>query len=127
MELKRYSFLSDENIHPDVVKYLRNQNIEIKDVKESGLSGKSDSYLLNLAFKENRIILTHDSDFGRLAILENAKFVGIIFLRPGHFFSDLTITTLEVLLNTNFKELQIPFIIVGENTGNSIKVRLRNS
>ncbi len=126
MKLKQFLFLTDENIHPDVISYLRNLNYNIKDVKETGLMGKPDSYLLNIAFAENRVVLTHDSDFGKLVFLHSSEFIGIIYLRPGHFQAKETISTLDVLLNSNFEELRVPFIIVGENTGSTIKVRIKN-
>jgi len=46
MILKDFKFLTDENIHPDVVHYLRKSNFDVKDVKESKLFGKSDLFLL---------------------------------------------------------------------------------
>ncbi|MCB1189973.1 MAG: hypothetical protein H7A23_17960 [Leptospiraceae bacterium] len=41
MFLKNFNFLTDENIHPEVLQYLRNLGFNIKDVKESGLSGST--------------------------------------------------------------------------------------
>ncbi len=56
-------FLSDENIANDVVHALRNAGHDIFDIKEEGLYGTSDQQLIQLAFKQRRIILTHDKDF----------------------------------------------------------------
>jgi predicted nuclease of predicted toxin-antitoxin system len=94
MNFKEFTFLTDENIHPDVVSYLRNNNYDVTDVKESGLTGKSDSFLIKFAFTEKRIILIHDSDFGKLVFLDSSEFIGIINLRPAHFLAKETISTL---------------------------------
>lgn len=56
-------FLADENIANDVVHALRNAGHDVLDVKEQSLYGTSDQQLIQLAFEQQRIILTHDKDF----------------------------------------------------------------
>ncbi len=56
-------FLADENIANDVVLALRNAGHDVFDVKEQGLYGTSDQQLIQLAFEQRCIILTHDKDF----------------------------------------------------------------
>ena len=124
MKLRDFTFLTDENIQPAVLKYLRNMGLDVLDVKENGLRGTSDSELLRLAFTENRIIITHDSDFGNLAFRESVPLKGIIYLRPGHFDSDVTISSLRALDSAD-PDLSIPFILVVDNQGTSVKIRLR--
>lgn len=51
MFLKNFNFLTDENIHPEVLLYLRNLGFNIKDVKESGLSGSTESAIPALVLK----------------------------------------------------------------------------
>ncbi len=125
MVLTDFNFLTDENIHPELVKFLRNKSFDIKDVKEEKLIGTSDLQLMNLAFKENRIIITQDRDFGKLVYTQNSDFIGIIYLRPGHILPKFHIQTFEQLMGSNFK-LESPFILVAENSETSIKLRLRN-
>lgn len=67
MRLGDLSLVADENVHPEVVQALRRQGFDVLDVKESGWIGSSDLEVLRRAFAENRIVLTHDSDFGKLA------------------------------------------------------------
>lgn len=74
-------FLTDENIAIGVVKFLRSRGHDVKDVKESGLIGKSDINILEVAKKENRIVITHDKDFADLAKNPNNKHKGIIIIR----------------------------------------------
>jgi hypothetical protein len=53
-----------------------------------------------------------------------AKFVGIIYLRPGHIRADFTIKTLEAIRD-NAPEVTPPFILVAERTGNTVRIRVR--
>ena len=126
MVLKDFSYLSDENINPSIINYLRDKSFNIKDVREEKLIGSSDFELLNLAFKENRVIITQDRDFGKLVYTQSSDFIGIIYLRPGHILADFHIKTFEYLLNSDL-DLKTPFILVAENLNSSIKIRLRNN
>ena len=72
--------LTDENIAASVVQTLKKEGFDIKDVKEQSLQGITDKELLDIAFKENRIIITHDKDFGILFYSKRNK--GIILIKP---------------------------------------------
>jgi predicted nuclease of predicted toxin-antitoxin system len=45
-----------------------------------------------------RVVLTHDADFGRLAIADGRPCHGILFLRPGDGTPEQVIRSLEPLL-----------------------------
>lgn len=124
MELKDFPVLSDENIQSEVVSYLRNEGFEVKYVNEEGLEGEPDQKLLEISKAENRVIITHDSDFGRLIFTQKIDFVGVIYLRPGHFDPYFTINTWKTLLKAGLS-LKPPFIIVAENNGERVKIRYR--
>lgn len=81
MRFRTLKVLTDENISPRVVSFLREKGTDVIDTKEEGWHGKDDEYLLEKAFKDNRFILTHDSDFGMLAVKEGKDYYGIIYLR----------------------------------------------
>ncbi len=53
-----------------------------------------------------------------------AKFVGIIYLRPGHIRADFTIKTLGAIRD-NAPDVTPPFILVAERTGDTVKIRVR--
>ena len=74
-------FLTDENISPSLVKTLRNKKYDVKDIKEEKLFGTSDTEILKLAYKENRVIITHDKDFANLLGYSLIKHKGVILLR----------------------------------------------
>jgi predicted nuclease of predicted toxin-antitoxin system len=73
--------LTDENISPRVLSFLRGKGLDVIDVKEKGWQGSADKFLMAAAWEEKRFILTHDADFGTLAINEGVPCYGIIYLR----------------------------------------------
>ncbi len=72
-------FIVDVNIAQVVIKFLRQANHDVIDIKKD-LSRALDIEIINLASKENRIILTHDKDF--LGLSRFSKYqVGMILIR----------------------------------------------
>lgn len=60
---RKAKFLVDESLGIGTTHFLREQRWNAKDVSEVGLSGRSDEEVFAFAFREKRIVLTHDSDF----------------------------------------------------------------
>jgi predicted nuclease of predicted toxin-antitoxin system len=81
MKLHSVKIFTDENISPKVVAFLRQYGLDILDTKEQQWYGKDDEDLLNIAYQEKRFVLTHDSDFGTLAINVGKPYYGILYLR----------------------------------------------
>ncbi len=81
MRPRNLRILTDENISPRVVSFLRQSGFDVLDVKEENWHGTEDDILLEHAHSDHRFILTLDSDFGALAINEGKPFFGIIYLR----------------------------------------------
>lgn len=73
--------LTDENISPQIVLFLRQSGVDVLDVKEQQWHGKADDALLAVAHQQQRFVLTHDSDFGTLAINQGQSCYGILYLR----------------------------------------------
>jgi predicted nuclease of predicted toxin-antitoxin system len=124
VKLTGFGLLTDENIDPAVVAFLRSAGFDVADVVERGWHGRPDAYLLDAAFAEQRVVVTHDADFGRLAILGRQDLIGVIYLRPGHIDPSFTINTLRGLLASEL-EVASPFILVAKRTGDRIAVRIR--
>lgn len=122
MKLGDMHILSDENISPKLVQFLRHQGLDIIDVKEQEWQGKTDRELLEIAYKEERWVLTHDSDFGTLAIHEGMPFAGILFLRLGNLKAENVIQVCQKLLKQDLDYPRKGLVIVDEN-----KVRIRQS
>jgi len=119
-----FPILADENIHPEVIKFLREQAKNVSFVLEEGLAGQDDLKILHYAYQEKRIVLTHDSDFGELSILHEEPVVGIVYLRPGHISGEFTIRVIKTLLDQSI-DIQPPFIIVAAFNQGNLQIRVR--
>jgi predicted nuclease of predicted toxin-antitoxin system len=104
-------WLTDENIHAEVVAHLRGRGLDVMDVRERGWQGRSDDELLEEAHRAGRIVLTHDGDFGTLALLGRRPVVGIVRVRPGHIRAQVTIDALDRLLALDL-DPSPPFLVV---------------
>ncbi len=94
------------------------------DVAEEGLFGTTDVDLLRRAVSEDRVVVTHDRDFGTLAILAGEQVVGIVYLRPGHIDPNFTIETIEAALKQEHALLP-PFILVVQRKDSHVRMRVR--
>jgi predicted nuclease of predicted toxin-antitoxin system len=72
--------LADENMDAEVIRWLRARGHDVLWAAEE-LGGAADSLVLSRAFAEDRLVLTHDLDFGELAIHHRLRAKGVILLR----------------------------------------------
>ncbi|MBI3410537.1 MAG: DUF5615 family PIN-like protein [Planctomycetes bacterium] len=80
--------LANENISATVIRTLRERGHDVLSVKES-LRGEKDAAILAQAQAENRMVLTHDKDFGELAFRFGLPSdCGVILLRLAGVDSD---------------------------------------
>lgn len=100
MTLRGLRLISDENVSPRVVSFLREHGCDVLDVKEEGWLGADDSLLLRRAWRDKRIVVTHDRDFGRLAIAQGEQCHGIIYIRLRNQRSSNVIHSLEGLMRS---------------------------
>lgn len=124
MRLQDFPMLADENIHADVVSYLRAAGCNVASVREIGRIGEDDLTLIRFAFSERRVILTHDSDFGMWAIAEQEPLIGLVYLRPGHIEPRFTIATMETVFR-HASEIDSPFVLIAKRTGDTVTIRVR--
>ena len=124
MKLRAFPLLADQNVHADVVRFLRDEGLDVVDVQQAGLSGADDAVILARAVAQGRVIVSHDADFGMLAIRAGAAYVGIVHLRPGHISSQVTIDSARQLLALDI-DVTSPFIVTVKRSGGSITVRIR--
>lgn len=125
MKLRAFPFLTDQNIHDDVVRFLRGEGFDVIDVQQAGLVGAEDAVILARAVAQGRVVVSHDADFGMLAIRTGAAYVGIVHLRPGHISSQVTIDSVRQLLALDI-DVTSPFIVTVKRSGGSITVRIRH-
>ena len=126
MKLRAFSLLTDQNIHADVASFLRGEGLDVVDVQQAGLFGADDSAVLAWAVAQGRIIISHDADFGMLAIQAGADYLGIVHLRPGHISPLMTIDSFRQLFALDIN-VTPPFIVTVKRTGGSVTVRIRQA
>jgi predicted nuclease of predicted toxin-antitoxin system len=124
VKLRDFGLLTDENLDPGVIAYLRTEGFDVWDVCENGVRGATDVDLLRRAVADNRVIVTHDADFGTLAILRGEPVIGILFLRPGHIDPQFTIEMLRAVLTAD-PDVTPPFVLVAKRTGHKVTIRNR--
>ena len=73
-------FLADANIESKVVQFLRNSGYDVKWVLEDN-PFLSDEDILEISYKEKRILITNDKDFGELVYKDYRNTFSIILLR----------------------------------------------
>jgi predicted nuclease of predicted toxin-antitoxin system len=104
-----FALLTDENIAADVVAGLRTRGCDVRSADEERLIGRGDGDVLERATVLRRVILTHDLAFGKVDIRGGAKFVGIVYLRPGHISAPFILAIIDALRESSI-EVQPPFM-----------------
>ena len=105
--------VADMNIAVAIIQFLREQGVDVVAGREENWHRYEDRVILRKAHEMNRFVLTHDSDFGELAVSENQPITGIIHLRPGpgNLPIEEVIADLKNLLNTEI-DWTPPLIVV---------------
>ncbi len=113
-------FLANENVAKTIVEGLRKNGHDVLSAKES-MRGQPDDIILSRAQAEKRIVLTHDKDFGELAIrLGLPAESGVILIRLSGTDKDTACQrTIEAIESRS--DWQGKFSVV---TGNRIRMRL---
>ena len=103
MKINQVTLLADENISPRVVACLRRMGLDVLDTKEQQWQGTADAELITRAYQEQRFILTHDSDFGTIAINQGVPCHGILYLRLKNMKPVYVIQACENLFSRNIE------------------------
>jgi hypothetical protein len=90
-------FLADENLDFAVVRALRGAGHDVRALAEE-TSRTIDSEVIALAWREQRILLTEDKDFGWLAFVGGSAAGGVILVRfPGGARQALAMAVMELV------------------------------
>jgi predicted nuclease of predicted toxin-antitoxin system len=104
-------FLADENCDFAIVRALRREDYDVLAVSEY-MQRSVDSELLEQAYRENRILLTEDKDFGWLVFASHSDSAGVILVRfPANKRSTLAQSILQ-LVREHSDELQNAFVVI---------------
>ena len=74
------NFLADENVHCDIIAWLRSQARDVLYAAEL-LSSTPDDELLAIGRSESRILITDDKDFGELVFHRRLLTHGVVLIR----------------------------------------------
>ena len=74
-------FLADENISPAVIEFLRNKGFDVKAVHDAGKSGGTDDFVMDLAQREERLLVTFDKHFANILLYPPNSHHGVIRIR----------------------------------------------
>lgn len=111
-------FIADVNIAKTVITFLRKEGHDVIDIKALSRTA-SDTEIIKLALKENRIVLTHDKDF--LALTQYPKYqVPVIVIRlrkqnANHFWLKLY----DLIEHQSEETLNISLTILKEESADS--------
>lgn len=104
-------FLADESCDFAVVRALRTAGYDVYAVSEV-MQRSDDRQLIVQAYREQRILLTEDKDFGHLVFVGSARSAGVILIRfPGHARQTLAHTIVQ-LIQTHGERLRHAFVVV---------------
>ena len=104
-------FLADENLPRSILRFLRGQGFDVKDIQEENLRGIEDQTIWRLAQKEKRTILTYDKDF--LILKDKRKTFQAIVLHFPKTPPQKAIPRLAILIQKIVgKKIKAPFIIL---------------
>jgi predicted nuclease of predicted toxin-antitoxin system len=124
LKLPDFRYLADESLDRQVVAHLKQLAWDIVGVDEVGLIGKPDAEVLGTAYSQGRVVITHDSDFGMLAVAAGQPCVAIVYLRPGHIEAAFTIKSIDALI-AQALDLDPPFIVVASRSADEVTIRVR--
>ncbi len=74
-------FKTDENLPVEVTELLRSAGYDAMSVLEQGMGGKSDPYLVEMCIREERALITLDTDFADIRAYPPSEAAGYIVLR----------------------------------------------
>jgi predicted nuclease of predicted toxin-antitoxin system len=113
--------LADENVHADLVAWLRAQQHDVLYAAEI-LQQSEDTDLLQLAQTQQRVIITDDKDFGELVFHRHLATSGVILLRLSSPEAEARTRRLQEAWEKIAANLPGSFVVLTEN-----RIRIRKS
>lgn len=106
-------FVADECCDSDIIELLRKSGHDVMSIAELN-PGTEDDYVLNESFKEDRILITEDKDFGELVCRLKKPTRGVILLRIGIKDKHLKWLRLKQLLSDHDDHIYGFFVVIDE-------------
>ena len=112
-------FLIDESVEYRIVKFLRERNFDVLAITEKFPSAP-DVDVLSIAYKEKRVLITNDKDFGEIVFKDKKVSHGVILIRMPFNTTEEKIIKLDQTLKVKTTRIIKAFTVVTES-----KVRIR--
>jgi predicted nuclease of predicted toxin-antitoxin system len=106
-------FLVDESTGPRVADWLTAEGHEVVSIYHSA-RGADDETIVQMAYAEDRILITNDKDFGEKVYRERKPHRGTILLRLVDERAEMKIDALRRLLRTYSNQISGRFVVVTE-------------
>jgi|YNPBryulayer2012_1023412.scaffolds.fasta_scaffold25803_2 predicted nuclease of predicted toxin-antitoxin system len=106
-------FLVDECTGPSVARWLREQGYDVFSVYEQA-RGIDDTAIMEIATRENRIIITNDKEFGARVVREHRTSCGVLLLRLRDERTANKIRVIGQVLRDHGAQLQGNLIVASE-------------
>jgi predicted nuclease of predicted toxin-antitoxin system len=115
-------FLADMGISPKTVTFLNTLQHDAIHLRDQELDRAPDSIILRKARREQRILLTHDLDFGELLAASGTASPSVIIFRLRNMHPDRVNASLNAIMNQHAALLE-QGVIISVDEGH-IRVRL---
>jgi predicted nuclease of predicted toxin-antitoxin system len=116
-------FLIDESSDARLAAYLSSLGHDATTIARDYTASIADPDVLEIAVREERILITNDRDFGELVVRDNLPHSGVIFLRLATTRLSEKIDRVAYVLTNHSQDLA-HFIVV---TAKAVRVRRRDS
>lgn len=113
------NFIADEGVDMDIVLQLRKDGHDVIYIAEFA-GGTDDEIILEMAFVENRLLITRDKDFGELAYRDGRAHAGIILNRLHELHSEAKAKLVSDVVRNYAGELEGAFTVIQPG-----KIRIR--
>ena len=104
-------FLADMGISPKTVSFLNSLAHDAVHLKDQGLQRAFDSFILEKALNEGRVLLTHDLDFAELLAASGGTAPRVIVCRLRHLHPDRVNICLNMIIKKHIEALEKGVII----------------
>ena len=115
-------FLVDECTGPSVARWLREQGYDVFSVYEQA-RGIDDTAVMEIATRENRIIITNDKEFGARVVRERQASCGVLLLRLRDERTANKIRVIGQVLRDHGTQLQGNLVVASEGRVRIVPLR----
>ncbi len=94
-----FKFFADECVNTDVIRGLREAEIDVLTVREARLSGADDDTVFKFAGENKRILLSFDRGFGDIFRFNIGKSYGVVIVLVGQMGKTEIVSTILTFLS----------------------------